>query len=192
MFSHGGILPPYSARGLCLNSWVHYSRLLLRKLPISKDRLPVEVQRNIDIESYTVKQASRGKITLPRGTSELQPIGPKGSAIPMPEDLETLSQIIHELNERFSANLGENARTSIQQLETQLAQDPALEASIRANTRDNARLTFEHVLNDRLQDIVDSDFKFYKQVTDNQEFAKALLDWMFERFYRKRQNDFGK
>ncbi|HEX7594040.1 MAG TPA: type I restriction endonuclease subunit R, partial [Anaerolineae bacterium] len=163
-----------------------FGRLLLRKLPVSKDKLPVEVQRNIDIESYTVKQTSRGKIKLPRGTSELQPVGPKGSAILLPEDLEPLSLIISELNERFGVNLGENARASIQQLEAQLAQDPAVEASIRANTRDNARLTFEHVLNDRLQELVDSDFKFYKQVTDNQEFAKELLDWMFERFYKRK------
>jgi type I restriction enzyme R subunit len=161
-----------------------FGRLLLRKLPVTKDKLPVEVQRNIDIESYTVKQTSRGKIKLPRGTSELPPVGLKGSAIPLPEDLEPLSQIIRELNERFGANLGENTRASIQQLETQLSHDPALEASLRANTRDNARLTFEHVLNDRLQEIVDSDFKFYKQVTDNPEFAKTLLDWMFERLYQ--------
>jgi type I restriction enzyme R subunit len=161
-----------------------FGRLLLRKLPVTKDKLPIEVQQNIDIESYTVKQTSRGKIRLPRGTAELPPTGPRGSILPIPEDLEPLSQIIRELNERFGANLGENARTSIQQLEAQLAQDPALEASICANTRDNARLTFEHVLNDRLQEIVDSDFKFYKQVTDNPEFAQALLDWMFERLYR--------
>ncbi len=163
-----------------------FGRLLLRKLPVTKDKLPVEVQRNIDIESYTVKQTSRGKIKLPRGTAELQPVGPKGAAIPLPEDMEPLSQIIRELNERFGANLGENTRASIHQLEAQLARDPALEASLRANTRDNARLTFEHVLNDRLQEIVDSDFKFYKQVTDNPEFAKTLLDWMFERLYRKK------
>jgi type I restriction enzyme R subunit len=168
-----------------------FGRLLLRKLPASKDKLPVEVQRNIDIESYTVKQTSRGKIKLPRGTSELQPLGPKGSPILLPEDLEPLSQIIRELNERFGANLGENARASIQRLEAQLSQDPAVNASIRANTRENARLTFEHVLNDRLQELVDSDFKFYKQVTDNEEFAKTLLDWMFERFYRAKQNDLG-
>jgi type I restriction enzyme R subunit len=161
-----------------------FGRLLLRKLPPNKDKLPVEVQRNIDIESYTVKQTSRGKIKLPRGTTELPPVGLAGTESPIPEDLEPLSQIIRELNERFGANLSENARASIQQLETQLAQDPALEASIRANTRDNARLTFEHVLNDRLQELVDSDFKFYKQVTDNEEFAKTLLDRMFERFYR--------
>ena len=83
-----------------------------------------------------------------------------------------------------SARIWGRARASIQQLETQLSRDPALEASLRANTRDNARLTFEHVLNDRLQEIVDSDFKFYKQVTDNPEFAKTLLDWMFERLYQ--------
>jgi type I restriction enzyme, R subunit len=104
----------------------------------------------------------------------------------MPEDVEPLSQIIRELNERFATDLGDNTRTSIQNLEAQLAADPALDASVRSNARENARLTFEHVLNDRLQDIVDSDFKFYKQVNDNPEFAKTLLDWLFERFYRSK------
>jgi hypothetical protein len=27
MFSHGGILPPYSARVSCPNSWVHYTKV---------------------------------------------------------------------------------------------------------------------------------------------------------------------
>ncbi len=163
-----------------------FGRLLLRKLPITKERLPVEVQRNIDIESYRVKQTSSGKIKLARGTAELAPVGPRGAAIPMPEDIEPLSQIIRELNERFATDLGDNTRTSIQNLEAQLAADPALDASVRSNARENARLTFEHVLNDRLQDIVDSDFKFYKQVNDDPEFAKTLLDWLFERFYKRK------
>ncbi len=164
-----------------------FGRLLLRKLPIEKEKLPVEVQRNIEIETYTVKQTSKGSIKLPRGTTELEPAGISAAAMVLPENLEQLSKIIRELNERFGSNLGENARTSIQHLEAQLDQDPALQASISANTRENARLTFEHVLNDKLQDIVDSDFKFYKQVTDNPEFAKMLLDWMFERAYRAKK-----
>ncbi len=161
-----------------------FGRLLLRKLPVSRDKLPVEVQRNIDIESYRVHQTSSGKIKLQRQTVELPPVGPRGVPLLSPEDIEPLSKIIKELNERFGTDLGEHARLSIQQLEDQLASDPALEASIRANTRDNARLTFDHVVSDHLQEMVDSDFKFYKQVTDDQEFAQALLDWLFERFYK--------
>jgi hypothetical protein len=30
--------------------------------------------------------------------------------------------------------------------------------------------------------MVDGHFKFYKRVTDDPEFAKTLLDWLFERY----------
>jgi len=73
----------------------------------------------------------------------------------------------------------------IEQLEARLAEDAALEASVRVNTPDNARLTFDHVANDKLQELIDTNFKFYKQITDDPEFARVFLDWMFER-YRSR------
>ncbi|MDQ3828942.1 MAG: hypothetical protein M3361_06475, partial [Candidatus Tectomicrobia bacterium] len=76
----------------------------------------------------------------------------------------------------------EEDKVFIKQLEQKLAADPALEASIRVNPPENARLTFNHVVNDRLQEMIDANFKFYKQVTDDPEFAKVFLDWLFERY----------
>lgn len=34
------------------------------------------------------------------------------------------------------------------------------------------------------QDMVDTNFKLYKRVTDDPEFAKYFLNWLFERFRR--------
>jgi type I restriction enzyme, R subunit len=77
----------------------------------------------------------------------------------------------------------------IHEIEVLLADNIALEASIRANTPENARLTFDHVVNDLLQEIIDAHFKFYKQVNDDEEFAKTFLDWLFERYYQKKQRE---
>lgn len=60
--------------------------------------------------------------------------------------------------------------------------DQALVLSVRANAPENARLTFDHVVSDRLRDMVDTNFKFYKRVTDDPQFAKFFLDWLFDRF----------
>ncbi len=68
----------------------------------------------------------------------------------------------------------------IQQLEDKLAGDPSLTASVRTNTPENARLTFDLVVNDRLQDMVETNFKL--RVTDDREFGKFFLNWLFERF----------
>ncbi len=159
-----------------------FGRLLLRKLPASWERLPVEIQQNIDIESYRIKQTSKGKIALPRGTTEIEPIGPKEIYTLGHGELEPLSQIIQELNEHFGTDFTEDDKLCIREIEQRLAGNEALEASVRVNPPENARLTFDLVVNDLLQDMIDGHFKFYKQVNDDPEFAKTFLDWLFERY----------
>jgi type I restriction enzyme R subunit len=162
-----------------------FGRLLLRKLPVSWERLPVEIQQNIDIESYRVKQTSKGKIQLQRGTQPLEPIGPKELFSLGQDELEPLSQIIQQLNEHFGTDFTEDDKLCIREIEQRLATNEALEASVRVNPPDNARLTFNHVVNDMLQDMIDGHFKFYKQVNDDPEFEKTFLDWLFERYLHR-------
>ncbi len=159
-----------------------FGRLLLRKLPTSLERLPIEIQQNIDIESYRIKQTSKGKISLPRGVTEIEPISEKEIYTLGHDELEPLSQIIRELNEHFGTDFTEDDKLCIREIEQRLAGNIALESSVRVNPPENARLTFDHVVNDMLQDMIDGHFKFYKQVNDDPEFAKTFLDWLFERY----------
>jgi type I restriction enzyme R subunit len=162
-----------------------YGRMLLRKLPVQRDQLPVEIQQNIDVDSYRVQQTSSGKITLDRGTKELEPITGGSIFNPPPAEMEALSQILKTLNDRFGTDFTDDDRVFIQQLEEKLAGDPALEASVEVNVPENARLTFDHVANDKIQEMIDSNFKFYKQITDDAEFEQFFLGWLFERYKRR-------
>jgi type I restriction enzyme R subunit len=162
-----------------------FGRLLLRKLPVQRDQLPVEIQQNIDMESYRLQQTHAGKIKLERGVQELKPI--TGGVIfdPPPEQVEPLSAILKELNDRFGTDFTENDKVFIKALEERLAGDTALDASVKVNTPENARLTFDHVANDKIQELIDTNFKFYKQINDDPEFEQFLLDWLFERYSRR-------
>ena len=159
-----------------------FSRLLRRYLPPERAELPKEIQKNIDMDSYRVRQTYAGTIKIPRGEGEVEPQVAKSGHAPAPDQIEALSQIIRELNERFGTDFSEEDNVFIEQLEQRLSGDSALTASVRANTLENARLTFDHVVNDRLQDMVETNFTFYKRVTDDREFSKFFLDWLFERF----------
>lgn len=165
-----------------------FARLLRRYLPAERANLPREIQQNIDMESYRVRETYRGKISLDRGDGKIEPIGAKGSRAPGPDEVEALSQIIRELNERFGTDFSEEDKVFVEQLEQKLAGDPALSASVKTNTPENARLTFDYVVEDRLQDMVDTNFEFYKRVTDDPEFGKFFLDWLFERFRKGLDN----
>jgi type I restriction enzyme R subunit len=133
---------------------------LLRRLPVTRGQLPIEIKKNIDVDSLRVRQTSSGKIKVECGTAELEPIGPKGSVRPIPAEIGVLSRIVRDLNQRFGTDFTNDDRVFIHQLETKLAADEALEASVRVNLLDDARLTFDLVANDRIQEMIDSNFKF--------------------------------
>jgi len=165
-----------------LEKFYVHARLLRRYLPPEQDDLPREIQQKIDMASYRINERWKGKITLERGNGTIEPIGAKRDHIPVPDEVEPLSQIIRELNERFGTDFSDEDKLFVQALEDRLADDPALIASVRVNTPENARLTFNHVVVDRLQDMVDTNFKFYKRLTDDSAFSKFFIDWLFERF----------
>ena len=96
--------------------------------------------------------------------------------------------VIEELNDRLGAELTPEDRITIRTVMAQLEQDPALDAAVRTNTRENVRLTFDHKTEDRLQDIVDSNFKLYKRFTDDPAFGAALLDHLFDDYMSKRRS----
>ena len=168
-----------------------FAKLLWRLLPVNREPLPVEVQRNIDLDAFRLKKTSSGTIKLEKGTKELDPMKAKDAGGTRPEDIEPLSQIIHELNERFGTDFTAEDQVFIRQLEQRIANDPALAASIKVNPPEDARLTFNHVVNDKIQDMVESNFKFYKQITDNADFAEDFMSWMFERYVRSRNASKG-
>lgn len=165
-----------------------FARYLRRLLPGDRDTLPREVQQNIDMESYRIQQTSSGRIRLERNASVLDPAGsrtPRGQA---PEELEPLSRIIAELNERFGLNLGPEHRVTIGQMMEKLDQDPALDAAARVNTRENVRLTFDLKVEQVIQEIVDSNFELYKRITDDRAFGEALKNFLFDQYLRNHRS----
>ncbi len=165
-----------------------FARYLRRLLPAEREELPVEVQQNIDMESYRIQQTGSGKISLDRKPGALDPSSTKGAHGGSPEELETLSKIIAELNERFGLNLGPEHRVTLSQMMERLDDDAALDAAARVNTRENVRLTFDQKVEQVIQDIVDSNFELYKRITDDRAFGDVLKNVLFDQYLRAHRN----
>ncbi|MBU0607875.1 MAG: DEAD/DEAH box helicase family protein, partial [Armatimonadetes bacterium] len=160
-----------------------FGRYVLRALPTPENVLPLEIQQQVDMDSYRLQITQRAKpIELKRGNGELEPVS-DDSRGPGPEgEAEALSLIIKELNDRFGLNWGGEEEGILTDLQERLSEDGALATSVQINAPENARLTFEHVANDQLQGMVETHFKFYKQVTDDPEVGRWLLDQLFARY----------
>ncbi|HWV55973.1 MAG TPA: hypothetical protein VNZ57_00755, partial [Longimicrobiales bacterium] len=143
-------------------------------------------QDQIDMESYGIRETASGSLSPERGNGELEPRGAKDPRATSEHEKERLSAIIQELNDRFGAGLTERDRISLEHLEIQLSGDPSLQAAARSNTRENVRLTFEQRAKDQLQDMATSNFQLYKRIADDRAFGKALLDFLFEGFWRSK------
>jgi type I restriction enzyme R subunit len=167
-----------------LEKLYQFARYLRRLVLVQGPELPREVQQKIDIDSYRIQKTSSGKIQLDDHTGRLHPMTSKDLLGPSDEDLEPLSRIIQELNERFGLNLGPEHTVTLEQMMDRLDQDRSLDASARVNTRENVRLTFDHKVEDVIQEIVDSNFELYKRITDNQTFGEALKTFLFDQYLR--------
>ena len=165
-----------------------FARYLRRLLPADRAELPSEVQQNIDMESYRIQETRRGGIKLERRAGRLNPIGAKDPRGQASEEIEPLSRIIAELNERFGAELGPEHRVTLGQMMKKLDDDGALDAAARVNTRENVRLTFDHKVEHVIQEIVDSNFDLYKRITDDSGFGEVIKNLLFDQYLRGHRN----
>ena len=165
-----------------------FARYLRRLLPAEREELPVQVQQNIDMESYRIQQTGSGKIALDRKPGMLDPSATEDVHGASHEELEALSKIIAELNERFGLNLGPEHRVTLTQMMERLDGDQALDAAARVNTRENVRLTFDQKVEQVIQEIVDSNFKLYKRITDDRAFGDVLKNVLFDHYLRSHRN----
>ncbi len=161
-----------------------FARHLRMLVLADRVELPREVQQNIDMESYRLQQTGTGKIALPRKPGILDPMAAKGEHGTAAGEIESLSRIIAELNERFGLNLGPEHRVTLGQMMDLLDSDPGLDASARVNTRENVRLTFDQKVEHVIQDIVDSNFDLYKRITDDHAFGEAIKNFLFDQYLR--------
>lgn len=169
-----------------LEKLYYFSRYLIRVLPIPREHLPREILDAIDLETLRVEKTSDTSILLSRGTIKQKPEGEPGDEQFIENEEELLSKIIQELNEQFGTEWSdEDHMPVIQQIEEGLDKNLDLQNSMLVNTVDNAKLTFDEVLNDLFQSLIDTNFKFYKEINDDDSLGERFKKILFDR-YRQR------
>ena len=165
-----------------------YAQHLRRQIKDEKTELPLEIRQNIDMESFRLKRTGNEKIELRRGKGILNPKAAKDPKAQEPEELEALSRIIAELNERFGTDFGPEHIATIDRMMERLDGDAALAAASRVNTRENVRLTFDQKVEDAIQGIVDTNFDLYKRITDDPAFGEYVKSRLFDEYLRAHRN----
>ncbi len=162
-----------------------FLRMLGRKLPSDKERLPVEITDNVNMDTYRIQQVSSGSIELEKATGELKPIEGLGTGKRAGEEKEFLSRIIEEVNEKFGTDFTDGDKVFFAELETRLAGNDTLSQSAKTNTREALKLIFNHIFEAQLHTMVESNFDIYKKIVENHEFGSFIKEKMFNEVYTK-------
>lgn len=161
-----------------------FGRQLYGKLPIQRSEVPRELLQYVDLDSYRLQRTHAGSLSVDRNNEPLDPqvtTGAQGGSGTTEAPEEPLSEILRHLNERFGYDFTEDDKVFLQQWADNVAERDAVRTSIRVNAPDDARLTFEQVATDELQEMIDANFELYKRISEDDDFADVLLDFLFDK-----------
>lgn len=162
-----------------------FARLLIRALPSETEKLPQNVHKYVDLESYRIQKTFSGKIALKSGAGFLDLLTELEQGKLADAEKAALSEIIAELNQRFGTDFSDADRVFFTELKTRLAANESLQASAKVNTRGNVQLLHDALFDAVLQTMIDSNFEMFKRINDNEDFGQLIREKIFDQVYRE-------
>ena len=160
-----------------------FGKVLLRKLPVRRESLPVEILRQVDLDSYRIELITQGEIRLKESDKSLEPKESLEYKTPKEEE-EPLSRIIEEMNDRYGTEFNETDKVILLRLKNSLENNADLKTSARINSEENFKLSFRHMFDEVLLSFISDHFAFYRKINDNKNLKKDLVDNIFTMVYK--------
>ena len=163
-----------------------FLKFLIRKLPKRENPLPYEVLEAIDMETYKVQKGVDTNIALENEEGVIEPMG-GGSSTKKPdeEDIDPLSKIIKEINERYGTNFSDADKVILNNLSLKLLKSDILQGSVKNNSKDAAKIKFDELFQDELVGMLDNHFNLYKKLDESPELKQFVQERVFEYVVRK-------
>lgn len=162
-----------------------FLKFLARKLPVDKEDLPVEILKQVNLNSLKVVNKGTAHISLVNEPGVLDPLGggsTTGNDLP---ERDLLSHIVKDVNEKYGTNFTDYDRVIADKLTRKLMDDKNLDGSINSNARDIAKVKFDEIFEKELVEMVNNHFDFYQKVNNDRDTHRYLKDRIFDMVYRK-------
>ncbi|MGC9336454.1 MAG: type I restriction endonuclease subunit R, partial [Anaerolineae bacterium] len=170
-----------------------FCRVLRRILPGPKrERLPHDIMEKVALDALRLEKGFEGTIALDDGNGQVD-IGEPSGTSPEPEDVRArLSRIIQELNEIFGLNIpGDRGAAFVEELVESVSSSDAMLASLQANPEDVARLTFDTLADDYIEDSIYTYQRVYKALNDKPEIQRRFMAAVWPEVQRRTSRGMG-
>ena len=179
------ILPYTNAEWEKLSIFLNF---LVPKLPAPiEDDLSKGILEAIDMDSYRVEKQAVQDIQLADEDSEIDPVPDGGGGAKPEPEMDRLSNIIEEFNNRFG-NIEWKDQDKIEKVITEdlpkkVASDKAYQNAIANSDRQNARIEHDKALDRAMTDILSDHIELFKRFSDDESFRRWLSEMVFAATY---------
>ena len=179
---------PYNNQG-----WEERSiflNFLIAKLPSPvEEDLSKGILETIDMDSYRVEKKRMQKIMLADEDAEIDPVPGGGVGGKGEVEIDRLSVIIEEFNDRFGgiswADADRVHQMITETIPAMVAEDTAFRNARANSDRENARIEHDRALGRVMTSIMRDDTELFKQFHDNQDFKRWLGGVVFRLAYEQ-------
>ncbi len=161
---------------------------LVPKLPAPvEDDLSKGILEAIDMDSYRVEKQAVRDIQLPDEDGEIGPVPTEGGGQKPEPEMDRLSNIIKEFNDRFGAidwkDQDKIEKVITEELPAKVAGDRAYRNAMANSDLQNARIEHDKALERAVTDYLADPTELFKQFSDNESFRRWLSEKVFAATY---------
>ncbi|NJL27563.1 MAG: type I restriction endonuclease subunit R [Thermoanaerobaculia bacterium] len=182
----GSILPYGNAGWEKLSIFLDF---LIDKLPApAEDDLARGILEAIDMDSYRVEKKAAMSIALPDEDAEIGPVPAAAGGKKAEPELERLSSIVDEFNQRWGQGVAWTDKDRVRQLLTveipaKVAADTAYQNARQNSDAQNARIEHDRALVRVMTSLIHDHTELFRLFSDNETFKRWLADRSFQQTY---------
>ena len=141
----------------------------------------------IDMDSYRVEKQAVRDIQLPDEDAEIEPVSTSGGGQKPEPEMERLSNIIREFNDRFGniewKDQDKIEKVIAEELPAKVAGDRAYQNAMANSDQQNARIEHDKALERAMTELLADHTELFKQFSDNESFRRWLSEMVFAATY---------
>lgn len=162
-----------------------FLKFLVRKLPVLVDPLPYEILDAVNMDSYKIQKKSEQKIILENEEGVIEPMGAGDGSSVVNEEIDPLSKIIKDINDRFGTAFNSEDKVILNTLSQKLFKNQILEGSIKNNSKNAAKIKFDEIFDEELITMLNSHFDLYKKLDENPELKTYINSRIFDMIVKR-------
>jgi len=166
-----------------------FLKFLMPKIKVTEnDDLAKGILEAVDLDSYRLTRITEDDIKL-AGGGELNPTPPIMKGSKGENEFEKLEAIINEFNTRFGIDSWTDddkiKQFLFHQLPAQFAKDQATVNTVNNSDKQNAKITSDKKVEDLMQDVIFTYTDLYKKFSDDKDFKRQYLDFVFDKIWKQ-------